>query len=245
MSEDVPRLNVRLWFSELSQERRVSVIVLGCVSVGTLVLSILFFRAQIISPFLVSKSLLVQSQALTAADQPDSNEALKNKDTDRDGLSDYAETTIYGTSAYLTDSDSDGIPDSVEVAQGTNPKCAEGTNCAGVSDATAVFSNTTDTLSELKAVTKIPQGIADVAMGGNQPEVVGASQFLNNPPPPNSMTPVQIRDYLISNNLVQPSQLDGLPDATVQQVYQAAYEEALRVREAQRQTSPTTTQSSP
>ncbi len=56
-------------------------------------------------------------------------EALKHRDTDGDGLSDYDELFKYGTSPYLKDTDSDGIPDNVEIKNGTNPLCPEGKTC--------------------------------------------------------------------------------------------------------------------
>lgn len=55
--------------------------------------------------------------------------ALKNKDTDGDGLSDYDELNIYKTSPYLADSDSDGLLDGAEVKSGTNPNCPQGRTC--------------------------------------------------------------------------------------------------------------------
>lgn len=45
------------------------------------------------------------------------------QDTDKDGLTDYEEINIYGTSPYIADSDSDGIPDGEEVAMGRDPNC--------------------------------------------------------------------------------------------------------------------------
>ncbi len=56
-------------------------------------------------------------------------EEEQNKDTDKDGLSDYEEQFLYGTSPYLSDTDSDTFSDNVEVEKGSNPLCAEGTNC--------------------------------------------------------------------------------------------------------------------
>lgn len=55
-------------------------------------------------------------------------------DTDGDGLSDYDEINIYGTSPYLEDTDSDGISDYDEVMRGSDPLCPEGKSCLGSGD---------------------------------------------------------------------------------------------------------------
>ncbi len=54
---------------------------------------------------------------------------LKAKDTDQDGLSDYDELNIYGTSPYLPDTDSDGYSDKKEVDDGYDPNCPGDENC--------------------------------------------------------------------------------------------------------------------
>ena len=55
--------------------------------------------------------------------------ALKNKDTDADGLSDYDELYLYKSSPYLEDSDSDGLKDGAEVKNNTDPNCPQGRTC--------------------------------------------------------------------------------------------------------------------
>ncbi len=54
---------------------------------------------------------------------------LQQKDSDGDGLSDYDELYVYGTSPYLADTDSDSVDDKTEIEQGTDPNCAQGTDC--------------------------------------------------------------------------------------------------------------------
>jgi len=54
---------------------------------------------------------------------------LKDKDTDRDGLSDYDELYLHQTSPYLPDTDSDGTDDKTEISQGSDPSCLTGQNC--------------------------------------------------------------------------------------------------------------------
>ncbi len=55
---------------------------------------------------------------------------LKTKDTDHDGLTDYAELYQYNTSMFLEDTDSDGVSDYDEATKGTDPLCPEGQNCS-------------------------------------------------------------------------------------------------------------------
>jgi hypothetical protein len=57
------------------------------------------------------------------------DEISSDKDTDGDGLWDIDELNIYYTSPYLEDTDSDGIIDSKEIEQGSDPTCAQGQNC--------------------------------------------------------------------------------------------------------------------
>lgn len=54
---------------------------------------------------------------------------LRSKDTDKDGLNDYDELNVYGTSPYLEDSDSDGYSDKKEVESKNDPTCPFGQNC--------------------------------------------------------------------------------------------------------------------
>jgi hypothetical protein len=50
-------------------------------------------------------------------------------DSDSDSINDFDEEYTYNTSAYLADTDSDGISDSQEITVGTDPTCAAGKVC--------------------------------------------------------------------------------------------------------------------
>jgi hypothetical protein len=68
-----------------------------------------------------------------AKESTDQNDllGLKQKDTDNDGLNNYDELYVYGTSPYLPDTDSDGLDDKREVDINEDPNCPQGQNCFG------------------------------------------------------------------------------------------------------------------
>lgn len=55
---------------------------------------------------------------------------LQSQDTDNDGLSDYAELYVYGSSPYLFSSASDGVSDGEKVKEGLNPNCPKNQTCS-------------------------------------------------------------------------------------------------------------------
>jgi hypothetical protein len=57
-------------------------------------------------------------------------EDLKNKDTDKDGLSDFTELYQTKTSIFLEDTDSDGVSDFEETKQGGDALCPKGEDCS-------------------------------------------------------------------------------------------------------------------
>ena len=103
---------------------------LGTLLVVIVVFVFSFWQTQnhIKAPFKTKKdnNAIASQETVTATQDV---EAMKKMDTDGDGLSDYLEQYVYGTSAYIEDSDSDGISDKNEVIVGQDPMCAQGTDC--------------------------------------------------------------------------------------------------------------------
>lgn len=183
---------------------------------------------------MVSRSILASASKILDAQNQDELAALKTKDTDRDGLSDYDEIYVYQTSAYLADSDSDGIPDPVEIARGTNPNCPEGKACGAELPPDAVVQGgaSSSTFNDLLVTNPIRRAPVDALFGQSSSSVAGVQSFLDNPPPPESMNAAQIRQFLVSHNLATTDQVSALTDNQVVQVYAAAYQEALQVQAA-------------
>jgi hypothetical protein len=80
-----------------------------------------------------------------------SDDYLKERDTDKDGISDYEELKTYGTSAFLPDTDGDGVGDADELKNGTDPNCPEGQNCSNQSGLFNANSGTGASSSEVMA----------------------------------------------------------------------------------------------
>lgn len=104
------------------------------------------------SPFIQDTQNTVATEQVQASvqDEIQNISALQAKDTDIDGLSDYDELYVYGTSPYVEDTDSDGYSDKTEIDTGNNPTCKAGEKCLlSTVDATKNTSETgADTIVE-------------------------------------------------------------------------------------------------
>ena len=132
-----------------------------------------------------------------------SDEELKTKDTDSDGLSDYDELNVYGTSPYLKDSDGDSYSDKIEIDSNNDPNCPKGTECR---TGQTVPAGSSPQFNEL----------TPPAQGGE-----------TSAPPPDlsKMTPQELRTLLLATGQVTEDQLKLIDDATLMQMYQETLKE--------------------
>jgi hypothetical protein len=114
-------------FSLATSNQKLSLLVVMVIGITTLVFGVISLRKTIFLPF-VRRSTGVVFKS-TEQLEKDRIEALKNKDTDGDQLTDYDELYIYRTSPFLEDTDSDGLLDSVEIASNTDPNCPKEKVC--------------------------------------------------------------------------------------------------------------------
>ncbi|MBU4304568.1 MAG: hypothetical protein KJ893_02930 [Candidatus Omnitrophica bacterium] len=124
------------------------------ISVGILSLGIWRLKNTIQAPFALYKKTGEGESASTPQEKELSElVALQSKDTDLDGLSDFDELYIYGTSPYIEDTDSDGYTDKEEVDSNNDPVCPTGQDCYGEAAETA------------GAETAIPAGTVSLPQG--------------------------------------------------------------------------------
>jgi len=125
---------------KLSREQKVGfslLLVFAFLAVG---LGVINIRNTMYRPFQLGSAVPTEiSSDVNTVD------ALKYRDTDNDGLSDFEELYVYKSSPYLTDTDSDGISDKDEILRGEDPTCPHGKYCTSQvsgADSTGVSSGT-------------------------------------------------------------------------------------------------------
>ncbi|OGH87592.1 MAG: hypothetical protein A3J93_03650 [Candidatus Magasanikbacteria bacterium RIFOXYC2_FULL_42_28] len=118
--------------NNLSKEQKIGFILMLFFAIFAIGLGVLQIRNTFHAPFALNSQI-----PNAVKDEVNTVEALRYRDTDRDGLNDFDEIYVYTTSAYIVDTDSDGLADKEEVDGGTNPLCAEGADCATLASAGA------------------------------------------------------------------------------------------------------------
>lgn len=230
-----PVQRVKEWWRSLPTETRFSTSILGVCGIVIIILSTVYMRANVLSPFRVSNNVLKPAQELYAQQLAQANEleASKTKDTDRDGLSDYSELYVYRTSPYLGDTDSDGIPDAIEIAQTSDPNCPAGSTCLQLANQQPAGASTSSF-----------RDLIDVTQFQNDPnlpsEIKNAQEFIDTAKEPSQYTTIQIRELLTKYKLVASDRLAALSDDEVRAVYVATYAQVLKIRESAVATTSTT-----
>lgn len=195
----------------LTSAQKTGFVLLLVFGVLAVAMGVLQMRNNIFGPFVLK---LDKTNADEASLFRDENARLQSIDTDHDGLNDYEEINFYETSAYLPDTDSDGVDDKAEIAQGKNPLCPEGELC----ESAEVMPMTSTTIIE---VSKLG--------GGIQP-----ADFLSSVSPSTDQAdlqsqinkwikdPSQLRQMLLATGSITKEALIKIDDATLIKLLQDA-----------------------
>lgn len=199
--ENGARLLLERSKKQLTHEERVAFRFLAACGVGAVIFGALSFVSDIKKPFLVSYT---GPRYVSSAEKESEQAALQRiSDTDSDGISDYDELKIFGTSPYITDSDSDGRPDGTEIFEGGDPNCALGKVCAS------------SELLQGGATTSFLEAQAPTAPNAEIPtlsDTVGALQ---------NLSVEEVRQFLADSG-VDTAAIAGLTDEQVMTLYQDA-----------------------
>lgn len=127
MTQQRERIVIRKTKPVLPKEQKAVfslVIAAGCLA---LLLGSFYLVRHIAKPFFIEYT----GEFYFTEDQEEMMEMMEQqvKDTDGDGLSDYDELYVHGSSPYLKDTDGDGYNDMTEVEAGTDIDCAAGETC--------------------------------------------------------------------------------------------------------------------
>lgn len=173
--------------------------------VTTLFLGILRLNNTITNGILPA-DLVKTNQNQNNANSEPTIEELMVTDTDGDGLSDYQEMYVYGTSIYLADTDSDGYLDKEEIDGGYDPNCPKGMDCRETTDITQT---TNDNLNN-----NIDLNNTDVTTGDgiSQLSAEQKAQLQN-------LSASELRQLLIASGEVTEEELNQIDDATLMQSF--------------------------
>ena len=137
--EDFQDFNAKEALEPLNKNQKIAAASLAVFAILIIILWAAQLRSNIYGPFNSGTA----GNLAAGSEATDQTQALKNKDTDADGLSDYDELNVYLTSPYLADTDSDGLSDSAEIKNNTDPNCPQGRTCtSGLIEETGGANNT-------------------------------------------------------------------------------------------------------
>lgn len=197
-------------------------VVLG--GIAALVFGFMYIGQSIFNPLKLKPRTFVTTEEHDAQLKAE----LKTKDTDHDGLTDYAETYLYGTSPYLVDTDSDGYNDSIEIDSGNDPLCPRGKACRGTVIGTTPLLNPSATESKQGSPNDFisPSNLnALFSAGGSSATSTNATATSSPTATPEeiqsliqNLTPADIRGLLLNDGVPQET-LDKLDDKTLMKMF--------------------------
>jgi len=220
--------------------------IFAVVGIASLIFGFLYFRENIRSPF----RNFYPDYNIQTAEQQQSEEllALKTLDSDGDTLMDYDEIYQYNTSRFLADTDSDGLSDSEEIKNNTNPLCPEGKTCISAATNTNTIGNTNIldlnslTAEQLKELLK-QSGATDEELSQinddelldyyhsylneniNTNELLEQASAININSQISNINAAEVRNILINSGDFTEDDLKNINDADLVQMYQEAIKE--------------------
>jgi hypothetical protein len=196
---------------------RLVFVILAFLGFGTLIFGFVSLANNIRSPFYTAPETGITSENSSSDNQSISATeilALKNTDTDGDGLSDYDETYVYKTSPYISDTDSDGYSDKEEIDSKHDPLCPAGRDCAGLEN------SATDASKEDQQI-ELPPGAEDLNQEPIPPDENLETTELTQEQKDElkKLTPAQIRQLLIESGKLTEEQLSQIDDEQLMQIF--------------------------
>jgi hypothetical protein len=178
------------------------------VGVATLLLGFVSLAQNIRLPLTAREKSLEQAQISTASNDfgallntsAQESARLQNQDTDADGISDYDELNIYGTSPYLADSDSDGFLDKQEIETNHDPNCPGADDCRQIELANEAQDINAGFFEELVPATEAPEQAAGLDLS--------------------SLSATQLRQLLLESGEITAEQLQQIDNDTLLEAYQ-------------------------
>ncbi len=200
--------------SKFKSHEKLALVVFLLIGMTTAVLAYAQIKKSIWSPFVRKPITFKTSEEL----EQEQTERLKTLDTDKDELTDYDELYVFHTSPFLADSDSDGVNDGTEVAQGIDPNCPKGKVCRQVT----VSNSTTQAGAETSATAEPPPTSASaqeramqaiITTFGDPTTLTKASIIMKL----DAMSSVELRTFIVEMG-IPASALEKTDDATLRKL---------------------------
>lgn len=188
-----------------TKNQKIAVAVLAVFGVFIIILWMVQLKNRINAPVILSTEEDISQ--ITSTDNA-TDESLKNKDTDKDGLSDWDELNTYKTSPYLPDSDGDGFSDKEEIKNGKDPNCPAGKICSTVSTSSDLSNSENN--NEAAVSTQTQESTTSTATSTGSSALDSSLQNLD---------AASLRQLLIDSGM-QKEMLDKFSDEELMKTYQ-------------------------